>query len=302
VGYTSEAFPTATTALALSRTWGPLFAGGNLGARLRRPYQFHSVTVSDEVFARGGVGFQAGKLAERWNAWRYFPVELGVEGEGASMVNLPYLAVPYVTPGASTLRGVQVVIPPFWQAQQVSLELNAFAGVDILGFHPFVAAGVGVLPGLGTPDWRTLVGLRAAVDTVKAPPPPPPHVTPQPGDRDGDGVLDPLDACPDEPGLVWLHGCPIYPGAPVRDMDEDGINDLLDQCWDQPEDKDGFQDEDGCPDPDNDGDGILDAEDTCPDEAETANGFEDEDGCPDEEPPPEEPPESPEIVVTPDTP
>ncbi|MEN9579942.1 MAG: hypothetical protein RJA70_2951, partial [Pseudomonadota bacterium] len=48
-----------------------------------------------------------------------------------------------------------------------------------------------------------------------------------------------------------------------------------------PEDKDGFEDEDGCPDPDNDKDRILDVKDKCPNDPEVYNGFEDEDGCPD---------------------
>ncbi len=30
----------------------------------------------------------------------------------------------------------------------------------------------------------------------------------------------------------------------------------MDQCPNDPEDKDGFEDQDGCPDPDNDHDGI----------------------------------------------
>jgi outer membrane protein OmpA-like peptidoglycan-associated protein len=47
------------------------------------------------------------------------------------------------------------------------------------------------------------------------------------------------------------------------------------------QDKDGFQDADGCPDPDNDGDGVLDATDKCPDKLEDKDGFEDADGCPD---------------------
>ena len=47
-----------------------------------------------------------------------------------------------------------------------------------------------------------------------------------------------------------------------------------------PEDKDGFQDDDGCPDDDNDGDGVPDADDKCPNEAEDLDGFEDDDGCP----------------------
>ncbi|WP_437686328.1 OmpA family protein [Sorangium sp. So ce176] len=66
-----------------------------------------------------------------------------------------------------------------------------------------------------------------------------------------------------------------------RDEDADGVEDRDDQCPLVPEDRDGFQDGDGCPDPDNDGDGIPDARDRCRDEAETIDGFQDDDGCPD---------------------
>ncbi len=52
---------------------------------------------------------------------------------------------------------------------------------------------------------------------------------------------------------------------PVSDRDGDGIYDHQDQCPDKPEDFDGFQDGDGCPDPDNDGDGVPDGRDQCPD-------------------------------------
>ena len=49
----------------------------------------------------------------------------------------------------------------------------------------------------------------------------------------------------------------IERGPKVRpDRDGDGIPDDVDKCPNEPEDKDGFQDEDGCPDLDNDGDGI----------------------------------------------
>ncbi|HRI54541.1 MAG TPA: DUF4398 domain-containing protein, partial [Pseudomonadota bacterium] len=37
----------------------------------------------------------------------------------------------------------------------------------------------------------------------------------------------------------------------VGDRDGDGLLDDVDKCPDDPEDKDGFEDEDGCPDPDN---------------------------------------------------
>lgn len=79
---------------------------------------------------------------------------------------------------------------------------------------------------------------------------------------------------------------------PPKDRDGDGIYDKDDKCPRKAEDKDGFQDSDGCPDPDNDNDGIKDKDDKCPNKAETKNDYEDNDGCPDEKPaPPAEPKE-----------
>jgi outer membrane protein OmpA-like peptidoglycan-associated protein len=69
------------------------------------------------------------------------------------------------------------------------------------------------------------------------------------------------------------------------DRDGDGIPDSVDKCPDRAEDFDGFEDQDGCPDIDNDGDGVLDIADQCPKEKETLNGYQDEDGCPDTVPP-----------------
>ena len=105
-------------------------------------------------------------------------------------------------------------------------------------------------------------------------------LAPQPGDRDGDGLLDPEDKCPDEPetwnGFEDMDGCPDDP-----DTDGDGIPDSRDMCVLEAEDIDGFQDDDGCPDPDNDLDGILDRDDKCPNEPEDFDGYQDEHGCPD---------------------
>jgi hypothetical protein len=134
-------------------------------------------------------------------------------------------------------------------------------------------------------------------------------------DTDGDGIPDPVDACPAVKGVPSddpkKNGCP----AEAQDRDKDGIPDDADKCPDQAEDKDGFEDFDGCPDPDDDGDGIPDKEDACPhekgepstdptrngcptpdrdgdtydndvdqcpNEAEVFNGVKDDDGCPDE--------------------
>jgi OmpA-OmpF porin, OOP family len=135
------------------------------------------------------------------------------------------------------------------------------------------------------------------------------------GDRDGDGIKDDVDQCPDDPedfdGFKDEDGCPDpdndndgipdvddrCPNVPEDregdhdedgcpegrdgDRDGDGIPDSKDKCPDDPEDRDGFQDEDGCPDPDNDQDGIPDKMDMCPNDPEDKDGFEDQDGCPD---------------------
>ncbi len=115
---------------------------------------------------------------------------------------------------------------------------------------------------------------RGFVEAPKAKP------KPAPGDRDGDGYLDPDDKCPDEPenfnGYQDDDGCPDDP-----DTDGDGIPDSTDSCILEPEDKDGYLDDDGCPDVDNDLDGIPDAKDKCPNDPEDPDGYEDDDGCPD---------------------
>jgi outer membrane protein OmpA-like peptidoglycan-associated protein len=103
--------------------------------------------------------------------------------------------------------------------------------------------------------------------------------TPGHGDRDGDGIPDSFDVCPDE--AEDKDGFQDEDGCPDPDNDADGIPDAKDRCPNDPEDKDGFQDEDGCPEADNDHDGIPDGFDKCPNEPEDRDGFQDEDGCPD---------------------
>jgi outer membrane protein OmpA-like peptidoglycan-associated protein len=117
---------------------------------------------------------------------------------------------------------------------------------------------VEVVQASGTPHTRLgLLGLEMGFST-RAPPPPRP--------------LPPPVAVRTPPRRL----------VPVGDRDKDGISDLDDKCPLEPEDRDGFQDEDGCPDPDNDGDRIADAVDKCPNEPEVVNGVDDQDGCPDQ--------------------
>lgn len=60
-------------------------------------------------------------------------------------------------------------------------------------------------------------------------------------DRDGDGVPDIYDKCPDVPGQIFNDGCPIDP--PMADRDGDGVPDIYDKCPDEP----GPAWNDGCP-------------------------------------------------------
>ena len=82
-------------------------------------------------------------------------------------------------------------------------------------------------------------------------------------DRDGDGVPDKKDACPDSKGPIELDGCP--------DSDGDGVTDKMDAC---PKIA-GLATLNGCPD--SDGDGIQDNKDACPNKA----GLPKFKGCPD---------------------
>jgi outer membrane protein OmpA-like peptidoglycan-associated protein len=137
------------------------------------------------------------------------------------------------------------------------------------------------------------LGIAANIDKEKKVVPqkvvPLPVIT----DRDHDGIVDSVDACPDEPGLTALQGCPDkdgdgiadkddkcpdvaglakYQGCPVPDTDKDGINDQEDKCPTVA----GVARYQGCPVPDTDKDGVNDEDDKCPNEAGPASNL----GCP----------------------
>ncbi len=100
-------------------------------------------------------------------------------------------------------------------------------------------------------------------------------------DKDGDGIPDSVDGCAEDP--EDKDSFQDEDGCPDLDNDGDGLPDVDDQCANEPEDKDGFKDTDGCREDDNDNDGIQDTSDKCPDQAEDKDGFEDEDGCLDQD-------------------
>lgn len=69
----------------------------------------------------------------------------------------------------------------------------------------------------------------------------------------------------------------VLANCPELDRDGDGVKNGVDLAPLEPEDRDGFEDDDGKPEPDNDRDGVLDADDRCP----LASGARGNDGCPD---------------------
>jgi len=163
-------------------------------------------------------------------------------------------------------------------------EATPFEGLVGLRLQPVqglelgLGGGTGLSRGYGTPDFRGVFTIGYAQRPIRAPG----EAPPQPSqDRDQDGILDSEDECPaeqeDRDDFEDENGCPD------PDNDGDGVLDANDGCPMEPEDLDDFEDENGCPDPDNDGDGVLDASDSCRNEPEDVDQFEDEDGCPEED-------------------
>jgi OmpA-OmpF porin, OOP family len=200
-----------------------------------------------------------------------------------------YIVSPFLTlgVGASKWKGYYSAFAPLGVGIQVKVADGTFmllnsqyrvALSENSAYHFYHSVG-----------FASAVGSRKEAVVVVPPALPVAVVT----DRDGDGVLDADDKCPDVAGLASLGGCPDkdsdgiadgddkcpdvaglakYGGCPIPDTDGDGINDEEDKC---PTVK-GLARYQGCPIPDTDGDGVNDEEDKCKDRAGTAANQ----GCP----------------------
>jgi outer membrane protein OmpA-like peptidoglycan-associated protein len=207
--FTSDGLSLLPTAIA-SRAFGRVRLDGQVGYDLRGEGQYAQLVVHDGWTAGLAATVRlppAGRL-QRWTAlleatggW-----PRGVSGSGAR-----YRAA------LSARAGVRAALGP-----RAELEVGAGTGLGEAGY--------------GREAWRVFAGVR-----FNPPPPgwvPPPQPAPPlaparaepelaPGpDDDGDGVLLPLDLCPDQPGTLDLDGCP--------DRDGDSIPDPQDDCPDQP--------------------------------------------------------------------
>ncbi|MBL4634569.1 MAG: OmpA family protein [Kofleriaceae bacterium] len=217
--------PTIAPRIVLSVHRGRVHVGANMGVRIRTRNEVADLAVDDELVAGAGINVEV------------MPSKLWI------------LAEAYANRGMHT-------------SQAEAFPAEAIAGVrySLLGPWQMQAGiGSGVGRGYGTPSFRGLLSFSYAPKAMVPPEPSPivpvVKVTPKPK--------------------------PVEKAPPV-DVDGDGILPPVDQCPEEAEDMDGFEDEDGCPDNDNDNDGIADSEDDCPDEPETLNGVDDQDGCPDE--------------------
>ena len=177
------------------------------------------------------------------------------------------------------LLGDSFVSASIFQQDSEEVPVEALGGLRYYFPYGIIAnagAGAGITNGIGAPTYRVYWGVAYQYTKTKEPRAP----TADP-DPDHDGILGDNDKCPHDPedkdGFEDADGCPD------RDNDKDGILDDKDKCPNDPEDKDEFEDADGCPDKDNDKDGIPDDKDKCPNDPEDVDGFEDLDGCPDKD-------------------
>lgn len=228
-GFAASPGTTLTPSVALEKRFGAarrLRIGVNLGYSQMFG---EGSRIGDLVAGDPGATLQHGNLARAGAAIGYRltdDLDIAVEGYGSQLVKNDA----HGTAGTSveTVAGLRVFV-----------ERNSYL---------LIGGGIGATKGYQAAKERAFLGFV---------------FEPSIGDRDGDGVKDDVDACPDTP-----------------------------------EDRDGFHDEDGCPDPDNDGDHFLDKDDPCPNDPETVNGFVDDDGCPDTAPvpPPQEHEKEKEVI------
>ena len=246
-----------------------LFAPGRLPVDLAAMLDVRLPTGNGDAFTSDGFMVVPSAIASRGFGRLRLDGQLGYafrgEGQYAQLVvhdGLTYgLAASYDLPRAWRIERWRAIaeLTGGWPRGNASDEdrykapLSVRAGLraTVLGDLAVEAgAGTGIGEhGYGRESWRVFLGLRW--ERIQR-------------DRDGDGVPDRDDACPDRPGPKENAGCP------EADTDGDGVLNRDDACPQEP----GRADLDGCPDRDEDT--IPDREDKCPDEA----GPPQTDGCP----------------------
>lgn len=224
-------------------SFGPIRLGAELGSQVRGTALLSPKDPSsrDEI----GSAFTWGGVVSTTRQLHQLRGELGAVG------NVPF------TKAAASTELVGAARIGFGDDEQFEASL--------LG-----ALGLGRSP--GTPAFRLALGFTWAPSFLA--PPAPVCVEGQPYvieqcpelDKDGDGMANGRDRCPETVGVASQLGCPDV------DSDGDGMLDLDDSC----PSVFGVREFKGCPPPDRDGDTVLDPVDQCPDE----KGLVERNGCP----------------------
>ncbi|MEM7151355.1 MAG: OmpA family protein [Myxococcota bacterium] len=210
------------------------------------------------------VGLRAGYYPLRW---------VGVEVEGGAMPTRTldsngratawnvrghivgqlglWSVTPFILAGTGML-GVASAGPPEGIGSEQDVAIHFGGGVKVyfnrwvqmrLDVRNVVSNRLGVGDGL-TSSPEVLLGLSVTLGRKRHRESVSERPQGRPGDRDGDGVRDRDDYCPDTPGAA-PRGCPQ---VCVDDNDGDGLANPVDKCPEQPESRNGFEDSDGCPD------------------------------------------------------
>jgi OmpA-OmpF porin, OOP family len=188
--------------LVVTRAFGRVRVDGQIGYQVRRQGQYAQLVVHDGlVYALGG-SLDLPRVAA-FKRWKAIAEINGGWPRGEDLSTDRYRAP------LSARAGVRAFL-----SSRLSVEAGAGTGIGPAGY--------------GHERWRAFFGVRWGSAPAAA------QVGPL-MDRDGDGVPDNEDLCPDQPGPAELDGCP--------DTDGDGIPDREDKCPKQP----GPPENDGCP-------------------------------------------------------
>jgi OmpA-OmpF porin, OOP family len=187
--------------VVVTRGFGPVRLDARVGYHVREAGQFAQLVAQDGwVYALGtSIDLPAWSKVDHWKAI--------AEIDGAWPRGADFSSARYRSP-LSARAGVRVFVTP-----STALEVGFGTGLGSSGY--------------GHERWRVFAGIRFGS-------PPRSNLGP-PEDRDGDGVLNEGDLCPDDPGTAGLDGCP--------DEDGDDIPKGQDKCPDKP----GPAENDGCP-------------------------------------------------------
>ncbi len=191
--------------LVATRMVGPVRVDGQLGYHIRRQGQYAQLVVHDGLVYALGASLDLPRI-QVFNRWKAI-----AEIDGGWPRGNDFSTDRYRAP-LSLRAGVRAFL-----SSTVSLEAGAGTGLGPAGY--------------GHERWRAFFGIRWG----SAPAAEQAHFVGPPADRDGDGVPDSDDLCPDQPGPAALDGCP--------DDDGDGIPNREDKCPSEP----GPPENDGCP-------------------------------------------------------